>query len=301
MILDLFAGPGGWDVAAAELGMRPIGIEHDAAACATRVAAGHLTIRADVSTIATEPFVGKLIGLIASPPCPTFSMAGKGEGREEMPLLIAHVHACATGWRDYEAPEDADPRSRLVLEPLRFIIECEPTWVALEQVPDVMPVWIAYEQVLRLRGYSAWCGVLNAADFGVPQTRRRAILVARRDRSITAPEPTHCRGGAVGLFGELAPWVSMAEALGWGATERCSPTIHAGKTGDGRVYGSDSHGSALALERERERGAHGCDVSGRVSASRRSGRQPGRLPRTGLATVGRTFVCVDREGPQLDG
>lgn len=47
--VDLFAGPGGWDEAAATLGLRPLGIELDAAACATRAAAGHLTVRADVS------------------------------------------------------------------------------------------------------------------------------------------------------------------------------------------------------------------------------------------------------------
>ena len=38
--LDLFAGPGGWDMGAAALGLDPLGIEWDEAACATRKAAG---------------------------------------------------------------------------------------------------------------------------------------------------------------------------------------------------------------------------------------------------------------------
>jgi DNA (cytosine-5)-methyltransferase 1 len=54
------------------------------------------------------------------------------------------------------------------------------------------------------------------------------------------------------LEGELLPWVSMAEALGWGATERPTPTLAVGKTGDGRVWGSDGHGSAVSMLRERE-------------------------------------------------
>ena len=47
-VIDLFAGPGGWDIGARALGVDTIGIEHDAAACATRSAAQHATIRADV-------------------------------------------------------------------------------------------------------------------------------------------------------------------------------------------------------------------------------------------------------------
>lgn len=50
-VIDLFAGPGGWDVAAAELGIHPLGIEHDDAACATRKAAGLRTLQADVAAL----------------------------------------------------------------------------------------------------------------------------------------------------------------------------------------------------------------------------------------------------------
>jgi DNA (cytosine-5)-methyltransferase 1 len=66
---------------------------------------------------------------------------------------------------------------------------------------------------------------LNAADYGVPQTRRRAFLIASRDRAVTAPEPTHCRGGASTLFGVLAPWMSMAEALGWTGEDTPARTV----------------------------------------------------------------------------
>ena len=64
-----------------------------------------------------------------------------------------------------------------------------------------------------------WTGELNTADYGVPQTRKRAILIASRVRRVTAPAPTHSQHDhGDDLFGEsLAPWVSMAEALGWTA------------------------------------------------------------------------------------
>ena len=67
MIVDLYAGPGGWDEGLRTLGITDVvGLEWDEAACLTRAAAGHRTIRTDVATCPTEPFVGKVRGLIAS-------------------------------------------------------------------------------------------------------------------------------------------------------------------------------------------------------------------------------------------
>src|SRR6266511_3836420 len=108
-----------------------------------------------------------------------------------------------------------DDRSPLVLEPLRFAGAILPDWIALEQIPDVLPLWRRYAHILERWGYRTWSGVLNTADYGVPQTRERAILMAVRGGSVRPPEPTHCdqrRGGS--LLG-MAPWVSMADALGW--------------------------------------------------------------------------------------
>ena len=104
-------------------------------------------------------------------------------------------------------------------EPARFIAASRPEWVALEQVPAVLPLWQVYAAELRRMGYSAWCGKLNAADYGVPQTRERAILIAPGCAGCRRPEPTHYdpRKG-MQLWG--TPWVSMADALGWGATGR---------------------------------------------------------------------------------
>lgn len=82
-VVDLFAGPGGWDLAARELGFDPIGLEWDPAACATRRAAGLRTMECDVAAVDLETGWKEtgVTGLIASPPCTAFSMAGSGEGR----------------------------------------------------------------------------------------------------------------------------------------------------------------------------------------------------------------------------
>ena len=102
---------------------------------------------------------------------------------------------------------------------MRYLHDLRPEWAALEEVPDVLPLWQQYAEILRGWGYSVWCGVLNAADYGVPQTRRRAILIASRGRDVQPPVATHAQHAEEeGLFGPGRDrWVSMAEALGWGA------------------------------------------------------------------------------------
>jgi DNA (cytosine-5)-methyltransferase 1 len=195
VIVDLFAGPGGWDEGARLAGYTGdlVGLEIDADACATAEAAGHRRIRADVTTYPLGEFAG-CDGVIGSPVCTTFSPAGKRAGL-------------------------GDPKGQLVWEPLRWARELMPRWVALEQVPEVLPIWRIVAAALRELGYDVWTGLVNSADYGVPQNRVRAALAARRDGTpATAPAPTHAQDAAADLFGsELKPWVSMADALGWTA------------------------------------------------------------------------------------
>ncbi|MFF1843090.1 DNA cytosine methyltransferase [Streptomyces sp. NPDC058217] len=246
MILDLFAGPGGWSEGLRALGLRDIGLEWDEGACLTRRAAGHATIRCDVAQYPTAPFVGRVTGLIASPPCQAWSRAGKRGGIADQPLVHQAVHDLARG-RDTRPELLArcrDERSLLAAEPMRYLHTLRPEWVAMEEVPDVLPLWRQYAEHLRAWGYSVWSGELNAADYGVPQTRKRAILIASRVRTVTAPPPTHSREDrGDDLFGESLPrWITMAEALGWGVTDRVAPTVTAGggKTGGAEPFPSQA-------------------------------------------------------------
>lgn len=236
IILDLFAGPGGWSHALTVLGARDVGLEWDAWACKTRAMAGQLTIRTDVARYPTWIFSGRILGLIASPPCQAWSMAGKRLGLVDQPLVHQAVADLAAGrdTREQLLAACADERSLLAAEPMRYLHALntvgEPEWVAMEEVPDVLPLWKQYAAILRTWGFSVWVGILNAADYGVPQTRRRAILLASRVRTAEPPPPTHAQlAEPESLFGPgRTRWVSMAEALGWGATDRPVPTVCAG-------------------------------------------------------------------------
>lgn len=224
--LDLFAGPGGWDVAAARLGIYPLGIEFDEAACATREAAGHRTLKADVAALDPADFAPCEL-LIASPPCQAWSMAGQRKGELDKQAVYEVTADLARG-RDTRAEHElADDRSLLVVEPLRWILALRPRLVALEQVPPVLDYWSHVADILRAEGYGVWTGILEAERYGVPQTRERAILMASLDGPVHPPAPTHQRyvpgqpaRHEVTFGGEILPWVSMAQALGWDATER---------------------------------------------------------------------------------
>lgn len=296
--VDLFAGPGGWSLAARRLGLREIGIEFDKAAHLTRRAAGFHTIRDDVRAWGPGNFPNAR-GLIASPPCQTFSAAGKGAGRRALDVVLGaikgmHLEHLTCGRYDhasetYVEPTWEDERTGLVLEPLRWALDAirlgKPyEWLAFEQVPTVLPVWQAMADVLRAEGYSVAVGNLQAEQYGVPQTRKRAVLIARLHRDGTCdncghlddfhdegnfcahaacastgcyastlqlPAPTHSRYHTRAkdrLDPGVLPWVSMAQALGWGLNGRPSPTVTGGGTEKGGAepiahlsrYSSDS-------------------------------------------------------------
>lgn len=231
--IDLFAGAGGWDLAAEDLGQRVVGVELDDAACATRRAAGLETVQADIAELDPVAFARELIaivvGLIASPPCPTFSSAGSRSGALLTAILVAALHDLAAGtdsraarreeahnllepalWAaEIDAAEkrgrepdrarsaararrDAD-MSMLVVEPLRWALALRPEWIALEQVPAVLPLWSVMAELLGQLGYSTATWIIECERHGVPQTRERAILIASRTRAVAPARPTHQR------------------------------------------------------------------------------------------------------------
>lgn len=238
--VDLFSGPGGWDVGATRLGLRVVGIERDHAACETRRAAGLGTIEGDVREYGPADFPDAT-DLIGSPPCQPFSVGGKGGGRKALDIVLDLAQQLAARKGITQALKDfADERTGLVLEPLRWALAALDSGrpyrtILLEQVPTVLPVWEAFAAILRAEGYSVITIRLYAEEHGVPQTRTRAFLIATLDGEARAPEPTHQRyrpGVVQEAFG-LQPWKSMADAIGWGMTHRPALTIAVGTAAGG--------------------------------------------------------------------
>lgn len=233
---DLFAGPGGWDLACVRFGIDVVGIELDSLACATRRAAGFTGLRTIEDDVRNwSPFPSS--GLIASPPCPTFSGAGDGAGRAQMGAVLQGVKAMSAG---DPLPEFSDPITPLVLEPLRWALAGQYEWMAFEQVRSVLPVWQAMAAIFRERGYSVVTGIVDAADYGVPQRRKRAVLLASRTRDVSIPAPSFERP-------------TMAEAIGWGFTKRPANTVVSQSAGGPRLLDGGS-GAWLSVLKAVEQG-----------------------------------------------
>lgn len=238
--LDLFAGAGGWDVAAHRMGWDADRVERWATANATATAAGFRTVHHDVTTFTTTP--GEYVVHLGSPSCKRYSMAGNGAGRKALGQVLTGVEVYRDGGRlthDQAVSMIGDADAALTLEPLRIALEGEPVYIAWEQTPAVLPVWEACAGVLRAHGYSVEVGNLNAEQYGVPQTRRRAVLMARRDgKNTQLPTPTHSRywnRDPKRLDAGVKPWVSMAEALGWTVEEDLGKSFTAATSAFDRV------------------------------------------------------------------
>lgn len=124
--------------------------------------------------------------VIGGPPCQPFSIAGKRQGKRDI-------------------------RSDLVGHFIRVVDELQPSAFMLENVPNLAAISGGefLEEVkaeLRALGYTVDHRVVSAADFGVPQNRKRLVVLGvKGERTVRFPEPTH--GTAE------RPYLSAAEAI----------------------------------------------------------------------------------------
>jgi len=116
-----------------------------------------------------------------------------------------------------------DERNGLVFRFVEWLDALEPRVATMENVTGMMSITDHFmdrlEAAFREAGYAVRWRVLNAADYGVPQTRRRVITVAvREDQPLPSrwfPRPTHAETATTTLDGrQLDEWVSVQTAIG---------------------------------------------------------------------------------------
>jgi DNA (cytosine-5)-methyltransferase 1 len=193
-VASLFAGAGGLDLGFKLAGHKLVWAnDFDEDSCRTYARnIGQHIVCADVATIdpADVPEHDVLVGGF---PCQGFSRA--------------NIHRVKN-----------DERNNLYLHVLRFLFEHKPKFFLLENVRGIVTLNEGKDfsdiiSSLEDCGYKVKFKILNAADFGVPQTRVRVIISGVRDdlRSryeYVYPPATHSRDGV-----ELHRWISIAEAL----------------------------------------------------------------------------------------
>jgi DNA (cytosine-5)-methyltransferase 1 len=97
----------------------------------------------------------------------------------------------------------------------RLVKEIMPKMVMMENVPGLAnrgkTVLDEFTKILESLGYIVNKEVLQLADFGVPQSRRRLVLLAGKGFYIPMPKQTHCPKGDEKK--RLKPWLTLADVL----------------------------------------------------------------------------------------
>ena len=131
--------------------------------------------------------------LLGGPPCQGFSQMRRTEARRGSKIVRFG------GYNKL----DEDPRNDLVLRFLEIAAALSPKVIVIENVPQFLShyhngkrggVAQQVEEVLNELGYHVTCDILNAADYGVPQLRQRAVILASR------LGPSACRRQLMGIL-----------------------------------------------------------------------------------------------------
>lgn len=183
--IDLFCGAGGLTQGLRDAGYDVVlAIDKDKDSCLT-YEKNHSDTRVECRSIAnmTVEEIADLAGgpvdvIVGGPSCQTFSTAGR-----------------KNGW-----VRKGDPRTNLWKQMLEVVGQLEPKAFLLENVPGLM-YWKKGEFGATILdgfgelGYEVSKEILLAADYGVPQRRRRLFLVGLQgSEPFTFPEPTHLGG-----------------------------------------------------------------------------------------------------------
>ena len=195
-VLDLFAGAGGLT-----------------AGFHTASPDFHSVAAVEMDPEAAEGLVPDGIDVvIGGPPCQGFSTLGKRDEQDARNRL----------WEQYA-------QAILRARPRYFVMENVPAFSKSPQYRDLLDATRPGEV---LDGYSLDLRVLNAADYGAPQVRKRAVLIGHRE-DVDAPgfpEPTHSLGGANGLI----PYRTVRRALAGVPAARHGRRLRL-QAGEGRI------------------------------------------------------------------
>jgi DNA (cytosine-5)-methyltransferase 1 len=136
-------------------------------------------------------------GIIGGPPCQSWSLAGEMRGA-------------------------TDERGKLFYEYIRVLKDKKPKFFLAENVPGIvssthLPEFKKIIKKFSSVGYNVSYQVLDTRNYGVPQERKRVIIVGY-DKSLgirfTFPQPTHSKHGNKTLDGQKTKkWLTFKDAI----------------------------------------------------------------------------------------
>jgi DNA (cytosine-5)-methyltransferase 1 len=198
-VISLFAGCGGLD-----LGFKNAGFEivfaNDFDKVVLETYRKNHTMPIDNRPIQDIPSseIPDADGIIGGPPCQSWSLAGAMKGIN-------------------------DERGKVFYEYIRLLKDKEPLFFVAENVPGMISSAHIEEfkkiiEEFKKLGYVVNYKLLDARDFGVPQERKRVIIVGynkKIGKGFQFPEPTHAKNPKEQFFAEkpLKKWVTLKETL----------------------------------------------------------------------------------------
>jgi len=211
--VDLFAGAGGFSLAARNAGLTIVAaIEKNTYACVTYrenlIDANHKTVlyEKDILDLTPQEVLATHFDntepcdiVLGGPPCQGFS-----------------TH------RINDAGID-DPRNKLVLRYFEYVAALRPKVFLMENVPGIL--WPRHRKFLKTfysqgkkAGYKIETAVtLDARDYGVPQRRRRVFVLGVREDfqfdGVWPPLPTHGSKSAIHENPKLIPWLPASQVF----------------------------------------------------------------------------------------
>jgi len=204
-VIDLFAGCGGFSLGFERAGFESVmALEIDAWASET-FAANHPGAMIITQSIRDVPVASlglpAIDGVIGGPPCQGFSLSGNRDPK--------------------------DPRNSLFMEFVRYVRELQPKFFVMENVLGLLSmktrdhrpvIEIIFEEFAR-SGYRLMHVVLNAADFGVPQSRQRVFFIGVRtdlpfNVFLLNPMNSNSKSAAVSLWDAISDLPALAAGEG---------------------------------------------------------------------------------------
>ncbi len=221
--IDLFCGAGGFSKGLESAGFNCIGGIDNVENTIKTHALNHknsVSICSDIRELPPEEFAKKIGNqkvdvIIGGPPCPTFS-------------TIGHAKIQSVTGKDVSE----DPRNQLFLEYLKYVDYFRPEIFVIENVPTFITkykgkIFNTALQIIKNIGKDndddegiyevvSPVQVLNSVYYGVPQLRKRMILVAHKKTTnkFKYPEHTHYYDQENVAKNPLKPFINVADAIG---------------------------------------------------------------------------------------
>lgn len=174
--IDLFSGPGGLSIGLKRAGYRILAnveINRDAMDTYISHDTDAIHYNGDVREVSFERFRGQADIVVGGPPCQPFSIGGLRKAQ-------------------------ADKRD-MIPEFIRCLKECQPAAFIMENVPGLIQKktrpyfdWVLSQ--LSACGFRLNWAVLNSADYGIAQKRRRLFVLGSRAIQLRFPAPSHGPG-----------------------------------------------------------------------------------------------------------